>query len=51
MASRIRHRTEPVFGWLFVAGVIAVVAVTIFAATKPRPAVEVTGRYQIHQND
>jgi len=49
MASRIRHRVEPAFGWLFVAGVIAALAVVILAAG--RPIVKVTGDFQIHQTD
>ena len=41
MASRIRRRVEPAYGWLFVIAVMAAVGFVIYAAT--RPHVEMTG--------
>jgi hypothetical protein len=47
VASRIKHRVEPFFGWLFVAAVLAVVGLVVLAAQ--RPGVEVTGRFQVDE--
>jgi hypothetical protein len=35
MASRMRHRTEPLFGWLFLLVVIAMLAAIFHVATQP----------------
>jgi hypothetical protein len=35
MASRIRHKVELVFGWLFVVVVIAALCGAIYVATQP----------------
>jgi hypothetical protein len=47
MASRIKHRVEPLFGWLFVASVVAAVALVVLAAQ--RPSVEVTSRFPAYE--
>ena len=47
MASRIRHRVEPAFGWLFVALVAAAVCAVILSAT--RPIVKVSGEFPVQQ--
>ncbi len=43
MASQIKHRVEPLLGWAFLVGVVALLAVVLLSATKPR--VDVTGQY------
>jgi hypothetical protein len=35
MASHIKHRVEPLFGWLFVAAIAAAVGLVLLAATRP----------------
>ena len=35
MASNIKHRVEPLFGWLFVAGIALAVGLVLLAATRP----------------
>jgi len=47
MASRIRHKVESVFGWLFVAFVAVALAVVILSAT--RPIVKVTAELPAQQ--
>ncbi len=42
MASQIKHRVEPLLGWAFLVGVIAVLGFVLLAVTKPR--VDVTGQ-------
>jgi hypothetical protein len=49
MASRIRNRVEPAFGWLFVALVMAALSVVILSAT--RPIVKVTAELPVQQAD
>jgi len=46
MASRIKHRVEPVLGWLFVAGIVAALAVVLLGG---KPTVEVTGQFPAQQ--
>jgi hypothetical protein len=47
MASRIRRKVEPAYGWLFVIAVVAAVGFVVYAAT--RPHVEMTGRFLDYQ--
>lgn len=42
MASHIKHRVEPLLGWTFLIGVIAVLGFVLLAVTKPR--MDVTGQ-------
>lgn len=42
MASQIKHRVEPLLGWAFLVGVIAVLGFVLLAVTKPR--MDVTGQ-------
>jgi hypothetical protein len=45
MASNIKHRVEPLLGWLFVAAIAAAVGLVLLAAT--RPAVDQTARMTV----
>jgi hypothetical protein len=47
MASRIKHRIEPAFGWLFVIVAIAALSAAIYVATQPM--VDVTSRVDTRQ--
>lgn len=49
MASPIRHRVEPLLGWLFLAWVAAALALTFLSAT--RPMVDGPGRFPVEQID
>jgi hypothetical protein len=47
MASRIKHRVEPVYGWLFVVVAIAALGAAIYVATQP--VVDVTSHVDMRQ--
>jgi hypothetical protein len=47
MASRIKHRVEPLLGWLFVAGVVAALGLVLLAATRP---MERTAQFPVHES-
>jgi hypothetical protein len=48
MPSPIRRKVEPLFGWLFLAGIAVALAITFLAAT--RPILDGPGRFPADQS-